>query len=201
MSVQPDILYTPEEYLNIERNAEYKSEYFNGEIFAMSGASRRHNLITGNVFAALHSQLRKRGCEVYMNDMRVKVSSAGLYTYPDVAAVCDVPQFDDTQNDTLLNPNIIVEVLSKSTEVYDRGTKFAMYRKLDSLAEYLMIHQDKYHAEHYLRQPGNLWLFSEYTNPEDIFFMQSVECELKLEDIYEKVIINDGREDTENFKP
>ncbi len=191
MYVQPDIRYTPEEYLNMEREAEYKSEYFNGEIFAMSGASRRHNLISLNIAAAFHRQLRNRGCEVYMNDMRVKVSCTGLYTYPDVAVVCDLPQFDDTQNDTLLNPAVLVEVLSKSTEGYDRGTKFEMYRKLDSLAEYLMIHQDKYHAEHYIRQPGNQWLFSEYINPEDIFYIQAVECELKLEDIYEKVNIKE----------
>ena len=122
MSALPKIdYYTPKAYLAMERKAKYKSEYFNSQIVAMAGASERHNLIAGNVFAEFHLQFKKRTCKTYSSDMRVKVSETGLYTYPDVVAVCDRARFDDTQKDTLLNPTVIVEVLSKSTKGYDRG--------------------------------------------------------------------------------
>jgi len=178
--------YTPEEYLDIERNAEYKSEYLNGEIFAMSGASRKHNLIVGNISAGLHGQLRKCRCEVYAGSMRVRVSDTGLYTYPDIAIVCDAPRFDDDMFDILLNPQVIIEVLSKSTESYDRGAKFAHYRTIDSLSDYLLISQDKPMVEHYVRHAGKSWLLSEYVNIEDVIRIRSVGCELAIADIYEK---------------
>ena len=190
MSSQVKIYYTPEEYLALERAAEDKSEYFNGEIFAMTGASRRHNLVAGNVFATLHAQLRKRPCEIYPSDMRVKVSPTGLYTYPDVVVVCGEPSFDDEQKDTLLNPTVLVEVLSKSTMSYDRGEKFEHYRKLESLAEYLVIAQNKYHVEHYVRQPDNQWLLSETDDLQKTVHLLSIECELALADIYDKVEID-----------
>ncbi len=186
MSAIPKLRYTPEEYLAIERNAEYKSEYLNGEIFAMSGASRKHNLIVGNISAALHGQLRKRGYEVYAGDMRVRVSDTGLYTYPDLAIVCDAPRFDDDMFDILLNPQVIIEVLSKSTESYDRGAKFAHYRTIESLSDYLLISQDKPMVEHYVRQTGKSWLLSEYVNSDDVICISSVGCELAIADIYEK---------------
>jgi Uma2 family endonuclease len=186
---KPDVRYTPEEYLTIEREAVYKSEFFNGEIFAMSGASRKHNLITGSVYSSIYMQLRKRECEVYANDMRVKVSPTGLYTYPDIAVVCGPPLFDDTFSDTLINPNVICEVLSDSTEAYDRGSKFRNYRTLPSLSDYILIHQYTRQVEHYTRQPDNSWRFLEYFKPGDGFEIRSIGCELKLEDIYEKVDI------------
>ncbi len=192
---KPDVRYTPEEYLTIEREAVYKSEFFNGEIFAMSGASRKHNLITGNVYSSIHMQLRKRECEVYTNDMRVKVSPTGLYTYPDIVVVCGPPLFDDTFSDTLINPNVIGEVLSDSTEAYDRGNKFRNYRTLPSLSDYILIHQYTRQVEHYTRQPDNSWRFLEYFKPGDGFEIRSIGCELKLEDIYEKVDIgHDSKE-------
>jgi len=190
MSSQVKVHHTPEEYLALERQAEYKSEYFNGEIFAMTGASRRHNLVAGNVFASLHGQLRKRPCEIYPSDMRVKVSPTGLYTYPDVVIVCGEPIFDDKQKDTLLNPTVLVEVLSKSTASYDRGEKFEHYRKLDSLAEYLVIAQNKYHVEHYTRQPDNRWLLSETDDMQKTNHLSSIECDLALADIYDKVEVD-----------
>ncbi|MDT5122987.1 MAG: hypothetical protein QOC96_2469 [Acidobacteriota bacterium] len=190
MSSQVKVYYTPEEYLALERQAEYKSEYFNGEIFAMTGASRKHNLVAGNVFASLHNQLKKRPCEIYPSDMRVKVSPTGLYTYPDVIVVCGEPLFDDKQKDTLLNPTVLVEVLSKSTASYDRGEKFEHYRKLDSLAEYLVIAQNKYHAEHYSRQPDNRWLLSETDDRQQTIHLSSIECDLALADIYDKVEVD-----------
>ena len=187
MSLQPKLHYTPEEYLALERKAEYKSEYFNGEIFAMSGASERHNLIVGNVFAALHAQFRNRPCKAYASDMRVKVSATGLYTYPDVIALCEEAQFDDEQKDTLLNPTVIIEVLSPSTEAYDRGENFAHYRKLASLAEYVLVSQDKPHVEHYVRQPDNQWLLSEASRLQDVVHLPSISSTLVLAEIYEKV--------------
>jgi Uma2 family endonuclease len=190
MASQVKVHYTPEEYLALERQAEYKSEYFDGEIFAMTGASRKHNLVAGNVFASLHGQLRKRPCEIYPSDMRVKVSPTGLYTYPDVVIVCGEPIFDDKQKDTLLNPTVLVEVLSKSTASYDRGEKFEHYRKLDSLAEYLVIAQNKYHAEHYTRQIDNRWLLSETDDVQQTIHLSSIECDLALADIYDKVEVD-----------
>lgn len=190
MSSQVKVYYTPEEYLALERQAEHKSEYFDGEIFAMTGASRRHNLVAANVLAALHRQLRKRPCEIYSSDMRVKVSPTGLYTYPDVVIVCGEPFFDDKQKDTLLNPTVLVEVLSKSTASYDRGEKFEHYRKLDSLAEYLVIAQNKYHVEHYIRQPDNRWLLSETDDRQQTIHLSSIECDLALADIYDKVEVD-----------
>ncbi|TMA53915.1 MAG: Uma2 family endonuclease [Deltaproteobacteria bacterium] len=187
MSSQPQPRYTPQEYLALERKAEHRSEYFAGEIFAMSGASERHNLIALNVAASLHAQFRNRSYKVYASDMRVKVSATGLYTYPDVVALCGEPQFDDEQKDTLLNPTVIIEVLSPSTEAYDRGDKFGHYRKLASLAEYVLISQDKPHVEHYVRQPDNQWLLSEASSLQDSVQLPSINCTLVLAEIYEKV--------------
>jgi Uma2 family endonuclease len=187
MTVKPDVRYTPDEYLKMERDAACKSEYFNGEIFAMAGASRKHNLITMSISSRLYQQLRKKECEVYANDMRVKVSSTGLYSYPDIVVVCSPPLFDDALSDSLLNPDLIIEVLSESTEAYDRGIKFQNYRALPSLSEYVLVHQDTRHVEHYSRQSDSSWRFLEYFKPDDGFELRSIGCELKLEDIYEKV--------------
>ncbi|MCP4340348.1 MAG: Uma2 family endonuclease [Desulfobulbaceae bacterium] len=188
MSLQAEKIYiNPEDYLEMERKAEYKSEYFDGEIFAMSGASRKHNLITGNVLAAIHRQIRNRNCEAYASDMRVKLSPTGLYTYPDVVIVCGEPLFDDDYLDTLLNPAVIVEVLSKSTEHYDRGKKFENYRTLGSLSDYLLIAQNRVGVEHYFRQSHNQWLFSEYKDMQETISIDSVKCELAIKEVYEKV--------------
>ena len=189
MSSQPKSHYTPEEYLALERKADYRSEYFAGEIFAMSGASERHNLIVANVVATLHAQFRNRPYKVYPSDMRVKVSATGLYTYPDVVALCDEPQFDDDQKDTLLNPTVLIEVLSPSSEAYDRGGKFEHYRKLSSVTEYVLISQEKPHVEHYVRQPDNQWLLSEASGLPDTIQLPSINCILALSEVYEKVEI------------
>ena len=177
---------TPEEYLARERKALTKSEYRDGRIYAMPGASRAHNLITANTLVEIHIQLRNRTCEVYPSDMRVKVSAAGLYTYPDVIVVCDEPRFDDTHFDTLLNPTALIEVLSPSTAAYDRGEKFASYQKLDSLYEYVLISQDRVRVEHYLRQ-GQTWDLTEFHSLSDVFRLVSIECKLSLQAIYAKV--------------
>ena len=187
MSLQPKTSYTPEEYLAIEREAEFKSEYFDGEMFAMTGASRKHNLIAGNTFASLHRSLRNQGCEVYMGDMRVKVSPTGLYTYPDIVIVCDTPQFEDSELDTLTNPLVIIEILSPSTESYDRGKKFENYRTIPSLTEYIMISQNRHYTEHFIRQSDNTWLFRETGDRAGVIQVASVECELTMEEMYAKV--------------
>ena len=187
MSLQPKTHLTPEEYLAIERKAECKSEYFNGEMFAMSGASERHVSIVANLTYLLVGQLRGRPCKAYASDMRVRVSPTGLYTYPDVIVVCGQPQFADDQRDTLLNPTLIVEVLSESTKDYDRGGKFEHYRSLASLNEYVLIAQDKHHVEHFVRQPDNRWLLSETNRLEDTIHLSSIDCDLALAEVYDKV--------------
>ncbi len=191
MSSQLKTYFTPEEYLATERCSETKSEYFNGQIFAMTGASLRHNLVAGNIFASLHAQLRDRPCQVFPSDMRLMVRATGLYTYPDVTVVCGEPLLaDDEYKDTLLNPLVLVEVLSKSTAGYDRGEKFEHYRQIESLAEYLLAAQDKHHVEHFVRQPDNQWLLSETNNRQVTIHLPSINCSLKLSDIYDKVTID-----------
>ena len=187
MSSVPKRRLSPEEYLAIERKAEFKSEFFDGEMFAMSGASREHNVIGWNVGSALWPQLRDRDCEAYIGDMRVKVSATGLYTYPDVVVVCGEPRFEDAEVDTLLNPKILFETLSKSTEGYDRGKKPEHYRSIPSLAEYVLIAQDKPHVEHYVRQPDNQWLLSETDKLEDTILLPSIQCNLRLAENYLKI--------------
>jgi Uma2 family endonuclease len=186
--------YTAEDYLTLERSASSKSEFHNGEIYAMTGASRKHNLITVNIAGELRSQLKKRPCEAYINDMRVKAVEAHSYHYPDIAVVCGAPQFEDTYLDTLLNPTLLIEVLSPSTEAYDRGGKFAHYRKIASLREYLLISQDQPSIERYLRQ-GDVWIFSEAVGLEASMSLESIDCLLSLWEVYDKVL------DDEDNKP
>jgi len=178
---------SPEEYLRLERQAEYKSEYLNGEIFAMSGASRQHNLITVNIARELSQQLKGRPCETYATDMRVKVRSNTFYTYPDVTVVCGEPQFEDKEVDTLLNPTLLVEVLSQSTERYDRIAKTSYYRTIDSLQEHLLVAQHEVRVEQYLRQPDGQWSQMQYTSAGDLVQLTSIDCALKLSDVYDKI--------------
>lgn len=187
MSVQPDFKWTPTTYLEFERESEVKHEYFQGEIFAMAGASTNHNRLVTSIVHYLYPKLGKKGCDILANDMRVKVSQTGLYTYPDILIACGELHYDDDQKDTLLNPLIIFEVLSPSTESYDRGKKFESYRTLDSLQEYLLISQDKIHIEHYVRQSDKEWQFIDITQSGDVFTLPSIACEVSVKDIYERV--------------
>ncbi len=179
----------PEQYLAMERAAETKSEFLGGEVFAMGGASRQHNKIVVNVLSALRPQLRRRPCEIYPSDMRIKVAATGLYTYPDISLVCGQIQLEDSEQDTLLNPQVIIEVLSKSAAAYDRGEKFEHYRKIPSLVEYLLIAQERCLVEHYIRQADGRWLLSEYSSLQDVIEMPSVGCRLALADVYEDVLM------------
>lgn len=153
----------------------------------MTGAKEPHNLIAGNTFAALHAQLRQRPCRVYPSDMRVKVSATGLLTYPDITVVGGQPQFNDDVRDTIVNPVVIVEVLSASTERYDRGMKFQHYRTIDTLKEYILISQNSRRIEQYTRQDQGLWLLHEYIAPDAQIPIRSIDCFLLLDDVYEKV--------------
>ena len=184
---------TPEEYLRRERLAEYKSEYLNGEIFAMTGASRQHNRITINISSSLNLQLKGRPCETYAVDMRVKVRASGLYTYPDVAVVCGDPQFEDEYVDTLLNPTLLVEVLSQSTERYDRIAKTSYYRTIDSLAEHLLEAQDEIRLEQYVKRSNGQWLLSEYKELDGVVELTSIGCELRLSDVYDRITFEPKR--------
>jgi Uma2 family endonuclease len=178
---------TPQQYLALERKSEVKHEYHAGVMYAMAGTSREHNLIAGNLFGEIRAQLRDRPCEVYVGDMRVLVSPTGLYTYPDVVAVCGEPRFEDHEVDTLLNPTLIVEVLSPTTEAYDRGKKFGHYRRLESLQEYVLVAQDEVRVERYTRQ-GDEWLLTELSQLEDSLRLASIGCEVSLREIYAKVV-------------
>lgn len=183
--------YTPEQYLALERKAEFKSEYFDGFIEAMSGTTRLHNLVAGNLLREIGNQLKGRPCEVYTADMRVRVSPTGLYTYPDVVAVCGEPRFLDGEFDTLLNPTLIVEVLSPSTEAYDRGGKFAHYRRLESLREYALIAQDRACVERFARRDEG-WVLTEWSGPEAVLQLDSIGCAVALREIYDRTGIIDG---------
>ena len=190
MSQQVISYISPEEYLRLERQAEYKSEYVNGEIFAMSGASRKHNLITGNISSEFNQQLRDKPCEAYANEMRVKVTATGLYTYPDVVVVCGEPKFEDKYFDTLLNPTVLVEVLSPSTERYDRIAKSSYYRTLESLAEHLLVAQDEVRLEQYVKQQNGQWLLFESTSLDAVVELPSIGCSLALRDVYDKIMFD-----------
>jgi Uma2 family endonuclease len=187
MSSQALPFLTPEQYLEIERKAERKSEYWNGEMFAMAGASEPHNLVASNTASLAHAQLRSKPCRVYHSDMRIRVLATGLNTYPDIVIVSGERLFLDGLRDTLLNPKLIVEVLSPSTEAYDRGRKFEHYRQIESLEQYLLLSQDRMQAELFSRQPGGQWLLRFATRPEEFVELSSVGCRLSLAECYEKV--------------
>lgn len=195
MTAQPQEFISEEEYLLFERASQTKHEYYNGRVYAMTGAKAAHNLIAGNTLAALHRQLRTKPCQVYPSDMRVKVVKTGLNTYPDVVVVCGQPQFSDSVQDTLLNPVVIIEVLSASTERYDRGMKFQNYRTIDTLRDYILIAQDHYHIEHFSRQDSGAWVLQEATESTTGIYIPSIDCELNIQDVYEKVKIAPGSPD------
>jgi len=186
MSSPKPSLLTPGEYLELERKSEIRSEYIAGHMFAMSGASRRHSLIAINFIRELSTQLRGRNCEAHAIDMRVKVSPTGMYTYPDIVAVCGEAVFEDEHVDTLINPTVIVEVLSESTEAYDRGEKFAHYRRLETLREYVLVAQDKIRIEHFRRE-GEEWILSEVSGSDATLHLGSIDCHIGVAAIYEKV--------------
>lgn len=184
---QPKIIYTPEQYLKMERENETRSEYIDGEIFAMAGGSRRHNAISANIIRLLGNQLLERDYAVYGSDMRVRIAAAEKYTYPDAVAICGEEIFEDENEDTLLNPILLIEVLSKSTEAYDRGAKFEYYQTIESFREYVLITQEPFRVEQFVRQDINVWTYLEFRKPDDVVKLSSIGCKLSLSDIYHKI--------------
>lgn len=178
---------SPEEYLEIERAAEFRSEYYQGEMFAMAGAVRDHIMLVTNASREISQQLRNRPCDVYSHDMRILIPATGLYTYPDLAVVCGDRQFQDKRRDTILNPSLIIEVLSPSTEAYDRGRKFDQYRSIESLTDYLLVASDRIHTDLFTKQPDGRWLLTSADRLEDSVDLPSIACRLNLADLYEKV--------------
>ncbi|MDB4951560.1 MAG: hypothetical protein JWM27_4209 [Gemmatimonadetes bacterium] len=179
---------TPHQYLVRERRAEYKAEYHDGEIHAMAGASRAHNRIVFRLVALLEPVLRERGCEGYAGDMRVRVGLRDAYFYPDVVVACGEPRFEDGETDTLLNPTLVVEVVSPSTERFDRAAKGEMYRRLPSLVQYVLVSQGERRVEWYTRQEGGMWLFARAEGPDAAVALDAVGCTLRLAELYEGVL-------------
>jgi Uma2 family endonuclease len=178
---------TPKEYLERERQAETRSEYRNGESVARAGASFRHALIVSNLVLHIRLRLGKRPCHVIPSDLQLAVQAANLITYPDVMVICDDPAFAYDRDDVVLNPVVIVEVLSKSTQKYDRGEKFAAYRSIPSLRDYVMVAQDRIYTERWSRQPDDQWTRTEFTDAEATIALESITIELRVADLYEKV--------------
>jgi Uma2 family endonuclease len=181
--VKKSELMTEAEYLAFERAALEKHEFVAGRIYAMAGATRQHNLITGNVAGELRSQLKGKPCETYSNDMRVRIPRSGRFTYPDVVVVCGAPQFLDDEFDTLLNPLLIVEVLSRTTGKYDLIEKFSDYRSIESFAEYLLIAQDSRALNHFVKRNA-IWTIQEVDERVEL---TTIACTLSLDEIYERV--------------
>ena len=178
---------TVEEYLALERQSETRNEYIDGEIAAMTGGTSCHSLITANLTGELRQRLKPRTCRVYSGDLKVRIPESNLYVYPDVSVVCGEPQFEDGERDVLLNPTLIVEVLSPTTESYDRGKKFESYQTLESLKEYVLVAQDRPRVEHYLRQDGHVWLYTDVSGLESTVSFASIGCQVPLAEIYDKV--------------
>ncbi len=183
---------TPEEYLALERQAEQRSEYYAGEMFLLAGASRPHGRIASNIVIELGQQLADRDCDIYASDLRVLVERSGLYTYPDIVVTCGEERFADDQQDVLLNPLVLFEILSRSTEAYDRGRKFEHYQRLDSLAEYVLVAQDTPRIEHFARR-GDGWLYTDVRGIEGVLELPAIACDLPLADVYRRVPFGPAR--------
>lgn len=187
MTAQPQRKISPEEYLELEREADYKSEYFQGEVFAMAGAERNHNRITANLSGEMYIFLKGKSCRSYNSDLKIHIPDNGVYTYPDLLVVCGKEQFVDDKTDTLLNPRIIVEVLSKSTGSYDRGEKFQLYRSIPSLEEYVLIDSQRIAAEVFRKSEQGFWsLMSESYTLEGSIELASIGLTLPMRDIYDQ---------------
>ncbi len=192
MSAVPKPRLTPEQYLAIERKAEFKSEYYDGEMFAMAGASEPHNRVKDNLIIEIGYRLKGSGCHSYSSDMRVKVSRTGLYTYPDIVIVCGEPELEDEAFDTLLNPQVVIEVLSDSTANYDRGKKYRHYKQIAAFQEYVLVSQDEPVVQRFVRQPDGSWNETTVEGLDGEFAFASVPVRVPLRDIYAGVAFPDA---------
>ncbi len=194
MAVVPKPYVTVEEYLRRERQAEFRSEYFRGEMFAMAGASANHNLIVLNTGAHLGQQLKKKPCRVYPSDLKLRVEATGLYTYPDLTVVCGEPQLETDSGDVLLNPIVIIEVLSDSTEAYDRGKKFEHYRTIPSLKHYVLISQDRHSIDCFTRTEAT-WTLANCQGPQGTVSLAEIDGLLAATEVYDKVVFSEEKKE------
>ncbi len=188
MSALPKRYFTQEEYAMLEEKADYKSQYVAGEIYAMSGVQPWHNRIAQNLSGMFYVRFRGRPCETFSSDVKVRVKAGDLWTYPDLSVLCGQPKYDTSARpSSLLNPQVIFEILSPSTAAFDQGEKFERYKRIDSLTDYVLVASEKMRVEHYVRQDGGGWLYREYHDGPDLLKLASVEVELPLAEIYERV--------------
>ncbi len=188
MAFQPQKLYSLEDYLELEKNSEEKFEYWGGTVWSMSGASYAHNLVVRNLLSELDSRLRDTGCNVYPSDMRIKVPSYSPYRYPDMTALCGEPQIENYgEIEMLANPQLIIEVLSDSTEAFDRGDKFTYYKSIESFTEYLLVAQHRPHVSQFVRHGDGFWLNVEFNELSDSVELKSMGCSVSLATIYRDV--------------
>ncbi len=187
MSALPRYFVSEAEYLELERESDIKHEYFQGEMLAMAGASFDHAVIVGNIITALNIQLRERPCLVFPSELRLKISPLGFYAYPDIIVVCGQPEYTEDKPPSLLNPTLIIEILSVSTEQYDRGKKFQRYWALESLQEYVLVAQDAPSIERFLRQANGDWLYTAAVGLGATLELASIQCSLALQDVYTKI--------------
>jgi Uma2 family endonuclease len=173
-----------EEYLEMERAALDKHEYYQGEVFAMSGASLRHNRIAVNTLTDLANKLKDKSCQPYGSDMRIHIPKNTLYTYPDISIICGDAELTDDKFDTATNPSVIIELLSKSTRNYDRFEKFSLYREIASLKEYILIDTQRVHVEKHIRNADNSWQLTDYYSLNDMFIISAVNVSVSLADVY-----------------
>jgi len=179
--------YSPEEYLAIEEKAEYKSEYYQGEVFALAGASVNHNRIISNVVSRFQQSLSEKNCEAFATDVRLWIDEKNLFTYPDIMIVCGKIEFYQERNDTIINPIAIFEVLSESTKNYDRGEKFVFYRAIPTFQEYVLIDQSGVHLEHFYIGEKGKWTLTEYDDLDAVLKLTKVDFQISLRDIYHRV--------------
>ena len=184
MTAVPKTKLTVAEYLAIERRAEFKCEFYDGEMFAMAGASFAHNRVTENLSGELYGRLKGGPCQAFSSDLRVRIERTGLYCYPDLVVVCGEPQMAEEDKDTLVNPRVVFEVLSPSTERYDRTTKYRHYQLLPSVQEYVLVAQDEPLCERYVRQPDGVWTPTQYVGLDAKLELTSVPVAVPLNDIY-----------------
>ena len=179
--------YSLEEYLALEETAEYRSQYYQGEIFGMAGGSLDHNRIAGNLFDSLRRNLKGKNCEVFMSDMKIWIEAVQLFTYPDLIVICDRPELYQNRDDTVTNPLLLVEILSESTKNYDRGEKFKFYRAIPSLQEYVLIDQYRIHVEQFALNEARKWVLTEYLRENEIMKFSSIDLQIRLSELYERV--------------
>lgn len=185
--------FSPEEYLAFERGTDARHEYLDGHVYAMAGESIEHSRICVNVAGELRARLKGRPCEVLSPNMKVVTSPSGLFSYPDVVVICGEPQFYDERRDILTNPTVVFEVLSPSTEAYDRGEKFLRYRtQIAALREYVLVSQHRPLVEHYVRQPDGTWSYSSAGDLSEAIDLPSIDCRLPLSEIYDRIIFPAG---------